>query len=93
MDADYLVVITDGKVEVKVFGKTVGFREAPVLIGENALKPYEKRSADVMAVTKVKCLLLHQKQFRSALDEFLYKKKRQSEELFKRIEIIRNWEI
>lgn len=50
-DADTLLIIVEGKVEVKVFGKTVGWREAPVLIGENALKSFEKRSADVVAAT------------------------------------------
>jgi CRP-like cAMP-binding protein len=92
-DADYLVVITEGKAEVRIGGFTVATRTAPDLIGETALKSKEKRTADVVAVTVVKTIMLHQKQFYNASDEFLYMKKRQSEELFKRIEIIKNWEI
>lgn len=46
-----------------------------------------------MASTLVKSIILHRKQFKFAIDEFMYMKKRQSEELLKKTEIICNWEI
>lgn len=61
----------------------MGTREGPVLIGENALKVYEQRTADVFALTQCKCLILHQKQFFKDLDDYNYLKMRQNEAILK----------
>lgn len=45
-------------------------RKAPDMIGEAALKSNENRSADVLAITKVKAMLLHRKNYESALKDY-----------------------
>ena len=45
-------------------------RKAPDLIGEAALKSREYRSADVLATTPVKVLLLHRKDYENALKDY-----------------------
>lgn len=45
-------------------------RKAPDMIGEAALKSEEKRSADVLAITEVKAILLHRKNYESALKDY-----------------------
>ena len=49
--ADYLVILVEGTVSIKIRKMTIMPRKGPDLIGENALKSNETRSADVVAET------------------------------------------
>ena len=68
--ADYLVILFEGRVSVQVRKMQIMERKAPDLIGEAALKSREYRSADVLATTPVKVLLLHRKDYENALKDY-----------------------
>lgn len=57
--SDHLVILVEGTVSIKIRKMTIMQRKGPDLIGENALKSNEARSADVVADTVVKSLLLY----------------------------------
>lgn len=47
-------------------------RKAPDIIGENALKSNQLRSADVIAETKVKTIMLFRSGYETALSDYEY---------------------
>ena len=64
------MILYEGRVSVQVRKMQIMERKAPDLIGEAALKSKEYRSADVLAITPVKALLLHRKDYENALRDY-----------------------
>lgn len=68
--ADFLVIVTEGVVDIVVNGNKVVERPGPAILGENALKPKSFRTADMVAQGQVKAILLYRMHFQIALSDF-----------------------
>lgn len=66
-------------------------RKAPDLIGENALKSNETRSADVVADTAAKVLLLYRQSYMSALSDFEYELQETYYQAMRKSEVTKEW--
>ncbi len=89
--ADFLVILIEGTVSIKIRQMTIMQRKGPDLIGENALKSNETRSADVVADTLVKGLLLYRQSYQSALSDFEYDQQEMYYQAMRRSEVTRDW--
>jgi CRP-like cAMP-binding protein len=89
--ADFLVILVEGTVSIQIRSRTIMQRKGPDLIGENALKSNETRSADVVADTAAKVLLLYRQSYMSALSDFEYELQETYSQAMRQSEVTKDW--
>ena len=90
--SDFLVILYEGSVSIKVKGLTIVQRKAPDLIGENALRTNEPRSADCVANCTVKALMLYRSGYETALNDYQSELQARYLQVMKLAPVVQGWD-
>ena len=91
--SDFLVILHEGSVSIQLKGVTIVQRKAPDLIGENALRTNEPRSADCVANATVKALLLYRSSYETALTDYYSELQDKFLQVMKQAPVVRDWNV